>query len=210
MNGTVSSIIGCVALIIVMASCQSFEEDVLPTPNSSTETIQVVAQEPKVIDVMEGVVSAQPVKVEVLNQPNRGDFSLRGSSFGLYSTRAAGTTDQFTVAISMQDGTITRTFNIASVTRSRYPVSEQGAVYDRGGILKNSETISVDVLANDSPGALSLTIAVPPVNGTAEVTGDNTIQYTASSQFKGLDDLIYETSYSDGSSGQALVRFVIE
>ncbi|MEM9329114.1 MAG: Ig-like domain-containing protein [Bacteroidota bacterium] len=200
-----------VALVLCVASCQNFDEDVLPVAEVESRTIQVVAQQPQVVDVLEGVATEEPINLQIVSPPSNGEFTMKGRSLGLYSTNArAGSRDEFTIAMETSSGRVTKTFSMESVTRSNYPISEQGAVYDRGGILKKGETIVSDVLANDAPGAASLEIVISPTRGRAEVTDDSQIIYTAASDFEGLDDLIYTVQFPNGNTGTALVRFAIE
>jgi LPXTG-motif cell wall-anchored protein len=59
--------------------------------------------------------------------------------------------------------------------------------------------VTIDVLANDTPGAAglpinpsSLKVSKPPANGTATVNADHTITYTPNMGFHGLDFFTYE------------------
>jgi len=199
------------ALTVMLIACQNFEEDVLPITEIEDRSIQVVAQQPEVIDVLEGVISEEPIRIEIAKAPNEGEFEMRGRSLGLYNIEAPpGTRDEFTIAMEMSSGTVLRTFSVESVNRVNYPISEQGALYDRGGVLRKGQTITVDVLANDARGASALQIIVPPISGLAEVTNDNKIKYSAPTDFEGLDDLIYTVVFPNGTIGKALVRFAIQ
>lgn len=55
-----------------------------------------------------------------------------------------------------------------------------------------NDSIAIDVLANDTiTGFPSITITINPVNGTASVNNDNTIQYVPIPGFCGVDSLTY-------------------
>ena len=59
--------------------------------------------------------------------------------------------------------------------------------------------VTIDVLANDTPnGATAPTVVTAPLNGTAVVNTDGTIEYTPHTGFKGVDTLVYELCNAGG------------
>ena len=59
--------------------------------------------------------------------------------------------------------------------------------------------VTIDVLANDTPnGATTPTVVTAPLNGTAVVNTDGTIEYTPRTGFKGVDTLVYELCNAGG------------
>ena len=59
--------------------------------------------------------------------------------------------------------------------------------------------VTIDVLANDTPnGATTPTVVTAPLNGTAVVNTDGTIEYTPNTGFKGVDTLVYELCNAGG------------
>ena len=59
--------------------------------------------------------------------------------------------------------------------------------------------VTIDVLANDTPnGATAPTVVIAPLNGTAVVNTDGTIEYTPRTGFKGVDTLVYELCNAGG------------
>ena len=59
--------------------------------------------------------------------------------------------------------------------------------------------VTIDVLANDTPnGATAPTVVTAPLNGTAVVNTDGTIEYTPRTGFKGVDTLVYELCNAGG------------
>ena len=59
--------------------------------------------------------------------------------------------------------------------------------------------VTIDVLANDTPnGATTPNVVTAPLNGTAVVNTDNTIEYTPRTGFKGVDTLVYELCNAGG------------
>ena len=59
--------------------------------------------------------------------------------------------------------------------------------------------VTIDVLVNDTPnGATTPTVVTAPLNGTAVVNTDGTIEYTPRTGFKGVDTLVYELCNAGG------------
>ena len=59
--------------------------------------------------------------------------------------------------------------------------------------------VTIDVLANDTPnGATTPNVVTTPLNGTAVVNTDGTIEYTPNTGFKGVDTLVYELCNAGG------------
>ena len=62
-----------------------------------------------------------------------------------------------------------------------------------------STPVTIDVLANDTPnGATTPNVVTTPLNGTAVVNTDGTIEYTPNTGFKGVDTLVYELCNAGG------------
>jgi hypothetical protein len=73
---------------------------------------------------------------------------------------------------------------------------------------------TINVLGNDIScdgvfTAVTVTIATPPVNGTAMVLSNNEIAYTGSSTFLGLDSLLYTDTDASGTSSSAWLVLVV-
>ena len=58
--------------------------------------------------------------------------------------------------------------------------------------------VTIDVLANDTPNGATPTVVTTPLNGTAVVNTDGTIEYTPNTGFKGVDTLVYELCNAGG------------
>ena len=58
--------------------------------------------------------------------------------------------------------------------------------------------VTIDVLANDTPNGATPTVVTTPLNGTAVVNPDGTIEYTPNTGFKGVDTLVYELCNAGG------------
>ena len=73
-------------------------------------------------------------------------------------------------------------------------------------------SVNVAVLANDTGLGnvpLTLTIATPPLHGTAIVNVNNTITYTPSPNYNGPDSFVYRVRDADGQSATATVNITV-
>ena len=71
------------------------------------------------------------------------------------------------------------------------------AADDRVETTRNTP-VTIDVLANDTPNGATPTVVTAPLNGTAVVNTDGTIEYTPRTGFKGVDTLVYELCNAGG------------
>ena len=71
------------------------------------------------------------------------------------------------------------------------------AADDRVETARNTP-VTIDVLANDTPNGATPTVVTTPLNGTAVVNTDGTIEYTPNTGFKGVDTLVYELCNAGG------------
>ena len=71
------------------------------------------------------------------------------------------------------------------------------AADDRVETARNTP-VTIDVLANDTPNGATPTVVTAPLNGTAVVNTDGTIEYTPHTGFKGVDTLVYELCNAGG------------
>ena len=72
------------------------------------------------------------------------------------------------------------------------------AADDRVETARNTP-VTINVLANDTPnGATTPNVVTAPLNGTAVVNTDGTIEYTPHTGFKGVDTLVYELCNAGG------------
>ncbi len=204
-----------IALGLMAVSCEDVKDDVLPEgrlEQLNPQTLYTVPGEPTVIDLLEGVTIPEPVNLQVTKAPAAGELSMVANSLAMYelpSSRSNSSSDDFEMRMETDSMTYVRTFEVQVTDRVGYPIGEQGAVYDRGGVIKPEESLTVDVLANDREGGRNLQIEVPPAHGSAIVTDDMKITYTADSDFLGLVDVFYKVEFPDGKIGRANVRFAV-
>ncbi|MEM8898687.1 MAG: Ig-like domain-containing protein [Bacteroidota bacterium] len=207
-----------VSLILVLGisltACEQVKEDVLPEGSLeqlSEVSLFAVPGEPIVIDLLEGVNLLENATIQLDQAPEAGAVEILDKSLARYELPARTSIDSDRFRMNIQSGTESyeRTFSVAVTTRVGYPLSEKGAVYDRGGIIQPGQSITVDVLANDAEGANDLEIEIDPAFGSATVTDDQKITYQADRVFLGLVDVTYKVSFPDGSQGRAIVRFAI-
>ena len=86
---------------------------------------------------------------------------------------------------------------------------QPGSIADDTVTLEEDNTVSIDVLANDTNvSASSLAVQTSPSNGTASVSSGR-ISYTPASDFVGEDSLVYSVNGDDGVSLSATVSITV-
>ena len=172
---------------------------------------------PTVVDLMQGVNTAENTSIEMVEMPDLGQIENLGTNFSLYTPPASRTEVQTTFSweVITTDKIFRRKANMIIASRSRYPVSGGPAIYDRGGILAQGDSLMADILSNDLlPNGLSsvssLQIVQAPVAGIAEITADLKLTFIAPTDTTGLIDVLYRLETTDGSSGVAATRFLVQ
>ncbi len=199
---------------ISLTACEQVKEDVLPEGSLeqlSEVNLFAVPGEPIVIDLLEGVNLVDNATIQLEQVPEAGEVEKLDKSLARYElpARTPFDSDSFRMKIQSGSESYERVFSVTVTSRVGYPLSEKGAVYDRGGIIQPGQSITVDVLANDAEGADDLEIEIDPAFGSAIVTEDQKITYQAARDFLGLIDVTYKVSFPDGRQGRAIVRFAI-
>lgn len=201
-----------------LAGCEQLKEDELPEV-AAVEIIELyaLAGSPVVVDLMEGVNTPEAASVEMTEMPELGNIETLRANFSLYSPPAARTEGQtsFSWQVTTGNRTIRRQANMTISTRSSYPLSGGRAIYDRGGILDQGDSLVADILQNDLlPNGLSsvsnLEIVQAPIAGTAYITSDLKLAFTAPTDTTGLFDVLYGLTTTDGRYGVAAARFAVE
>ena len=83
------------------------------------------------------------------------------------------------------------------------------AADDRVETARNTP-VTINVLANDTPnGATTPTVVTAPLNGTAVVNPDGTIEYTPNTGFVGTDRLVYTLCNASGGCATATVSIEV-
>ena len=93
------------------------------------------------------------------------------------------------------------------------PVNKPPVAVNDSGKTQEGESITIDVLANDSdPDGDSLTIdsVKNPSNGKAVINDDNTITYTPNDGFDGNDSFTYKIADGNGGTDEAKVNIAVE
>jgi len=200
---------------LAFGSCEQVKEDILPQSSFErldSRTLYAVPGDPIVVNLMEEINILEPITIQIQQKPSEGELKMVANSLAMYeipSTRGGSTNDDFEISIDTDSVSYQLPFRVEIIDRTGFPLSEQGAVYDRGGIIKPGETITVDVLANDRKGASNLQIEVAPDQGAAIITSDQKLEYTANEAFLGLVDVFYKVEFPDGRIGRANTRFSI-
>jgi len=72
---------------------------------------------------------------------------------------------------------------------------------------------TIDVLANDDgllDGPINIDLPILPANGQVQVNTDNTVTYTAFSDYEGSDDFTYRITDADGETATAMVSLNVQ
>ena len=83
---------------------------------------------------------------------------------------------------------------------------------DDSAVTDEDHPVSINVLANDTDeenDPLSVTDLTQPVNGTADLNGDNTVTYTPNADFNGSDAFTYKAFDGIGTSNSATVNVTV-
>ena len=168
--------------------------------------IELLPGQPIVINLVEGVVTTEPVVISIIETPTIGDFHVLEelATKGIYETARNGT-DHFSINYTVGESSFQRSFNLDISPNN---IGSYKAIYDRGGFIDTGEAIEVEVLNNDQGEGNNLRIASGPRYGAATVTSDNMIAFRATNEFLGRIDIIYEADFN-GESSSAIVRFVV-
>jgi len=151
-----------------------------------------------------------PLTLSVLTQPANGTASLTQAGNIIVYSPATGFsgTDSFTYQISDGNGgqaVATVTVGVSDLNVAPTAVADQAQ-------LPQGQSIDIAVLANDvdpDGDSLSVSIALPPANGSATVLPDNRISYTPVASFFGADSIGYVIDDGAGGTSAATVSITI-
>jgi len=144
--------------------------------------------------------------ITALAAPAHGSVSQAGS--GVQYTPNAGFvgSDHFTYSISDGAGGVA-TATVTVQVGDRPPVANA----DTASTV-SAATVVIPVLANDADpdgDALNVTTISAPAHGSASITGDGQVSYTANADFVGTDSFTYTITDSFGSTAQATVTVTV-
>ncbi|MFK7982029.1 MAG: gliding motility-associated C-terminal domain-containing protein, partial [Saprospiraceae bacterium] len=102
-------------------------------------------------------------------------------------------------------------YSTASLTISS-PMPSETTATDDGFTILNTETVSGNVLGNDTPNNGSVTVISGPASGTGTIDANGNITYTPNDGFVGNDQFVYElcnTACPDAPCDQATVNITV-
>ncbi|MEW5852151.1 MAG: tandem-95 repeat protein [Myxococcota bacterium] len=175
--------------------------DVDAVPEEGTVTTAVLANDSGLGD--------QPVLVSITTPPAVGSAVVNGDNTVTF-TAPANFNGQvtYTYEVRDSDGELAS----AQVTVDVGAVDDVPVAVADNATLDEDTSVTVDVTLNDlGLGDLPITvsIAVPPVGGSAVVNADGTITYTPAPDFNGSDALDYRVRDADGQESTATVSFTV-
>ena len=152
-----------------------------------------------------------PLALQVLSQPLNGS-AVPTSRLGVHYVPNPGFvgTDGFIYRITDGDGD----FDTGVVTLQVIDGSsgDQPRANNDLAVVPRGDKTSVDVLANDTgltDAPISVSVALPPTNGSALVLGDNRIRYIPDADFTGVEHIHYMVTDTDGSSDAAVLSVFV-
>jgi gliding motility-associated-like protein len=147
--------------------------------------------------------------VSITTGPTHGAVSVSGTTVTYTPTANYHGTDSYIYQICDGDGDCsTATVDITVNSLNDAPV----ALNDNISTMENTP-VKLSVLSNDAglgDGGLIVTIGVNPLHGTAVVNGDNTITYTPTAGYLGLDSYTYQVCDGDGDCSTAIVSVIVD
>ncbi len=169
------------------------------------------------IDVLanDSDVDGDTLTVNTVTQPGNGMAVINPDNTVTYtpdpdfnSTDTLNGTDTFTYTVSDGNGAQAA----ALVTVTVIPVNDAPVAMDDVVTTPEDSSVAVTVLANDSDvdgDTLTVISVANPAQGTTVVNADNTVTYTPTVNFNGVDSFTYTISDGQGSSDTAVVTVTI-
>ncbi len=139
----------------------------------------------------------------------KGIFEYDPNGAFEYLQQGESATDSFTYTIT--DDMVARPTETAIVTVSITGVNDAPVAVDDTGTTNEDESVSIDVLANDSDvedDDLTVTQASAQ-NGTVVIEADGTLTYTPDADFNGTDTFSYTVSDGNGGTDTATVTVTV-
>jgi hypothetical protein len=192
-NGATSN----VATVSIRVNRPTAADDWTDTDGSTPVTINVLANDTD----PDGNQHLVPGSVTLVSHPAHGTAVVRADGTIIYTATAGFTgTDSFKYTVSDDNGA-TSTPATVQVRINRPTAADDWTDTD------GSTPVTINVLANDTdpdgnqhllPG--SVTLVSHPTHGTAVVSPDGTITYTATAGFTGTDSFKYTVSDDNGAT----------
>ena len=166
-------------------------DDTVTTPEDEAITIDVLAND---IDIEDGKPSLNAIKT----QPANGTAQIVNGQILYTPALNFNGTDTFTYEVKDSDGNLAE----ATVTVNVTPENDPPVAEDDTATVKEDESVTIDVLANDSDvdgDTVSITkITGEAAHGKVEIVNGE-IKYTPDANYFGQDEFEYEIT--DGNNG---------
>ena len=178
-------------------------------PTANADSVTTGQNIPVTINVLSNDVAGDGTinSVTILSAPAHGTATLNGNNI-VYTPNSSYTgSDSLTYKITDSNN---KTAN-ATVTVSIVPVQAPTAQNDNAATAKNT-SITLDVIANDSPGNSAITtIAITgnPSHGTVTVNSDKTLTYDPTNGYTGTDSFSYTITDAYNASSTATVNMTV-
>ena len=202
-------------LVSMLSACS--EEDVIidPAPPPSVDaqgSFHLLAEDSALNDQLVITTSDRSsLSLELLTPPEHGEvvFVSNSEAFFRYTPDPDyHGTDHFVFRAHVSD-------NISADARvdlSITPVNDRPTANDDSGNLDQNTALDINVLSNDSDfgdSPISISISHLATHGQVVVNPDNSIRYTADSDYYGDDSFQYTLTDADGEQSTALVNITV-
>lgn len=198
----------------VLVPPPAFAQTVNQPPIAQDDEYNVDAGTTTELDVLsnDSDPDGDPLTITAVTGPTNGSTVLAAGV--LTYTPNAGFTGQDTFTYTVSDGhdhsdSATVTVTVEDATPPSDPVTA-----DDSATTSMGASVTIDVLANDTPSdaanALAVTSATMPANGGVVVNGDGMITYTPDAGFTGTDTFDYTVSEDGGGTATATVTITVQ
>jgi hypothetical protein len=198
-NGGIAS-----AMIYVTVIC------VNDPPLATDNTAETNEDAPITIDVLanDSDVDGGALTIQSVTQGNHGSVANDGTVATYTPNADWNGVDTFTYTVDDGYGGT----DTATVTITVHPVNDPPDAVDDSDITLEDTVVDVSVLANDSDpegDTFSIGSVTDPAHGTVTRNSDNTLKYTPSAGWFGVDSFAYTVCDSDGLCSDATVTVTV-
>lgn len=211
-----------VGFLVIMSSCDKYEDDEFQLPASETLVIQdsysALPNTSLLIDLNQGLRTSQQVQVQTRIAPEKGALTFMDLGMALYEPHADFTRgkDLFVIDIvASESGEVLDSDSVEVVMRENAADIPcfNGALTDRV-TARRGEPIEINVIVNDgycvgqTTGAI-VELFAEPNHGQVELGDLFEFVYTSDSSFTGMDDFIYSLTLIDEEGNEYISRGLV-
>ncbi|MEA3411100.1 MAG: Ig-like domain-containing protein [Pseudomonadota bacterium] len=220
-NGSYLKTQGAALLTGAVIALSSIQPAFAGRINASPDEVAGGAGETIYIDVLanDSGLGRKSVSVSVVTPPANGTAWVNSTNKVVYQSDSeySGTdTLVYSVRRKWRSDTAGVTIQVIGVTDPApdpLPENSVPVAMADSATLDAGTALTIDVLANDDgllDGPLTVDLVSIPANGQVQVNADNTVTFTAFSDYEGSDDFTYRVTDADGETASALVSLNVQ